>query len=214
MTIADVKGYIESETGIPGAAQNISYNGRVLQDGSKTLQQCQVIEDSMLGMHVRRPQAPSSGPGRAAPAQGRRAPQRPSRDQAETTRLQAVGDPAVLASLRSFDPRLADSVNDANHFHQVWEGIQRQQNEIQAEKQRRLAMLEADPFNVDAQREIEEMIRQEQVTENLQSAMEHNPEGKNTLPSSCWSDRVHINTPISSLRASSHALYSGRSQRS
>ena len=49
--------------------------------------------------------------------------------------------------------------------------------EMDAEIQRRNDLLSADPFNVDAQREIEEMIRQEGVIENLQNAMEHNPEG-------------------------------------
>ncbi|KAK4694046.1 DNA damage-inducible protein 1, partial [Lecanoromycetidae sp. Uapishka_2] len=180
MTIADLKAYIESETGIPSAAQNISYDGHVLQDASKSLQQCQVAEDSMLGMHVRRQQAPSSSSGRIAPAQASRAPQRPGYDEIETTRLRAVGDPIVLENLRSSYPTLADNVSNPTRFHQAWGEIQRQMNEIQAEKQRKLAMLEADPFNIDAQREIEEMIRQEQVTENLQSAMEHNPEGECT----------------------------------
>ena len=178
MTIADLKGYIESETGVPVAAQNISYNGRVLQDETKTLQQCEVSEDSMLGMHVRRVQVSGSSTSRAGPAQATGVAQHPTRDQAETIRLQAAGDPAVLARLGSFNPNLAESVNDPSRFHQLWEEIQRRQHEMQAEKERRMTMLEADPFNVDAQREIEEMIRQEQVTENLQSAMEHNPEGE------------------------------------
>ena len=186
MAIADLKGYIENETNIPSASQRLSYNGQELQDGSKTLQQCNIAEDSMLGMHVRNPQAASMGSSRPVQAQARRPAQAgsgqgargPGQVDPEHIRLQALGDPAILQSIRQTQPELADAVQNPARFRQIWDGQVRMQQEIAAERQRKMNQLTADPFNVDAQREIEEMIRQEQVAENLQNAMEHNPEGE------------------------------------
>ena len=181
MTIADLKGYIESETNIQTAAQRIYYGNRELADDFKTLQQCGMTDDSMLGVQVRNPQAPSDGSGRPVRAQRRGPAQAGSRTGAqadpEMIRLQAMGNPNILATIRASDPDLANAVGDPARFQQVFQEKLRQKVEMDGEIQRRNELLSADPFNVDAQREIEEMIRQEGVIENLQNAMEHNPEG-------------------------------------
>ena len=181
MTIADLKGYIESETNISTTAQRVYYGNQELVDDSKTLQQCGMTHDSMLGVQVRNPQAPSEGSGRPVRPQPRGQAQAGSRQGARTDpemiRLQALGNPNILATIRAQDPALADAVQDSSRFHQIFENKMRQKMEMDAEIQRRNDLLSADPFNVDAQREIEEMIRQEGVIENLQNAMEHNPEG-------------------------------------
>lgn len=49
---------------------------------------------------------------------------------------------------------------------------QRQYREAQAEKQRQIALLNADPYDIEAQKRIEEAIRQEAVLENMQHALE------------------------------------------
>lgn len=91
-------------------------------------------------------------------------------------RLQAMGNPNILATIRASDPELANAVQDPARFQQIFDEKLRKKVEMDAEIQRRNDLLSADPFNIDAQREIEEMIRQEGVIENLQNAMEHNPE--------------------------------------
>lgn len=185
MTIADLKGYIESETNISTAAQRIYYDNRELVEDSRTLQQCGMIDDSMLGVQVRNPQAPSAGSNRPVRAQRRGPAQAGPRQGAQTDpemiRLQAMGNPDILATIRASDPDLANAVQDPARFQQIFEDKLRRKVEMDAEIQRRNDLLAADPFNIDAQREIEEMIRQEGVIENLQNAMEHNPEGMHSF---------------------------------
>ena len=171
MSIDDLKGYIESETGVKNADQRLYHRNRELDDGSQTLQQCGVAEDDMIGMQVRSNGGGQYNRGSARPAQ------RPQNDP-ENIRLQALGNPGVLAQVQSRSPELANAVHDPVRFRQVWDNLLRRQAALEQERLRREDLLAADPFNVDAQREIEEMIREEQVMENLQNAMEHNPEGE------------------------------------
>ena len=190
MTIADLKGYIESETNISTAAQRIYYSNRELVDDSKTLRQCGMTEDSMLGVQVRNPQAPSDGSSRPMRTQRRGPTQAGSRQGAqadpEMIRLQAMGNPNILATIRASDPELANAVQDPTRFQQIFEEKLRKKLEMDAEIQRKNDLLTADPLNPNTQREIEEMIRQERVIENLENAMEYNPEGNCSSPMSLY----------------------------
>jgi len=153
---------------------------------------------------------PSQGAGRGAPY-GRRpaaagppsAPGGPPGMDPEMIRLQVLGDPRLMNDLRSSQPELAAAVNDPEKFGEVFQLMERQRAEAEKQKQREIVsqtltglvvemrlltlntvlqrMLNDDPFNIDAQRKIEELIRQEAVMENLQNALEHNPEGSKHL---------------------------------
>ncbi|KAI4163327.1 MAG: hypothetical protein LQ342_003062 [Letrouitia transgressa] len=185
MTIADLKAVIHSDTNVKPELQVLYYNGKELDDDAATLDQAQIKGDDMLGMLVR-PTALQPGPSTRARAtqergavrgQGGRGPN--SGADAEVIRLQALGNPVILQQIRNRSSELADVVNDPNRWQQVYYGLISQQQEIEAEKQREMALLNADPFNVDAQAKIEEMIRQERVIENLQHAIDYTPEEVN-----------------------------------
>ena len=182
ITINDLKAYIESETGVKITDQRIYYNNQELADGSRTLQQCQILEDSMVGMQVRGKERWPHNAGSSRPAQHR--PIDP-----ESTRLRILGNPAELAQLRARSPELAAAIQDPVRFRQVFENLHQRQAYLEAERQRREDLLAADPFNEEAQLAIEKIIREEQVMENVQSAVEHNPEGELVFMLSSRSNR-------------------------
>lgn len=58
--------------------------------------------------------------------------------------------------------------NDPHRFSQLLAETRTQQRQMED--------LDRDPFNLEAQKKIEETIRMQAVMENMQNAMEHSPE--------------------------------------
>lgn len=99
-------------------------------------------------------------------------------DEIETMRLRILGEPNALRQIQEGNPQLAAAINDPNRWREEWMNARRDEQRQQREHQRQLELLNADPFDIEAQAKIEEIIRQERVIENLQHAYEHIPEGK------------------------------------
>lgn len=172
---------------MPIASQKLYHNGLELVN-DKTLEQCDLPPgDAFLGLQVRNPQPSSSwstrpptgahGTGREPAGPSRRPQPGRGAPDAEMLRLQALGSPAALAQIRSQAPALADSIHDPARFGQMFQQMVQQQQDAEAGKDRNIALLNADPFNVEAQKQIEDYIRQDQVMKNMETAMEYHPEG-------------------------------------
>jgi DNA damage-inducible protein 1 len=187
MTVATLRDSVQAETGIPQAAQHIYYNGVVMLDDTQTMEQLGITDGEMLAVHVRGSHpisdtgnAPQRGRDAASGVQAEEAAvgarSRGGEQDAEVIRLNIMGNPGLRQQLHQLDPELAAALDYPQLFAQRL--IQSRNRELRqrAARHSEIERLNSDPFDVEAQAKIEEMIRQERVMENLQNAMEHNPE--------------------------------------
>jgi len=177
-TVAMLKEMVESDSNprIPKNSQHLYHNGQLLSDDSKTMEELHIGDGEMLALHVGgRTSQPTSQQQQAA----RRPPNQQARGSypdPETIRLQLLGNPEMRQQAISQRPELAAVIDNPERFAQVLQQMQRQEREEQDRRRRQIEELNDDPFNIDAQMRIAEMIREERVQENLQNAIEHNPE--------------------------------------
>lgn len=184
MTIETLRSSIQAETRHPPIAQHLYHNGQLVNDNAKTLTELGITDGDMLALHVRDMRA-----GAAIPSSSRSEDQSGARGGArqqsasaalqdpEVIRLQLLGDPNLRGELSRSRPDLVAALEDPQRFARLYaDSVDRERRE-RAERHRQIQLLNADPFDPAAQARIEEIIRQERVMENLQNAMEHNPEG-------------------------------------
>lgn len=185
-TVDVLKESVQAETRILKTSQHLYHNGQLLTDDTKTMEQLQIADGDMLALAVR-----DIAGSRGLPAGGRQQPsRRPAAGQSqgrpdqdpETIRLQLLGNPQARQQVLGGHPQLAPVMDDRERFAHEWRLIMDRERTEQMARSRQIADLNADPFDVDAQMRIAEMIREEAVQENLQNAIEHNPEGKSPVP--------------------------------
>jgi DNA damage-inducible protein 1 len=177
LTVADLKGMVEADTSLPAQKQNFYLNGQALRDDKQTLEQAGVKDGEMLAMMVSRRNGPAQG--QQTVQAGSRQANRPLVDanRIEETRRRLAADPQAISHLIQSQPEFAQVVNDPEKFRQLWEEKARQQEQLQRDRETEMAALNDDPYNAEAQKRIEEIIRRENIESNLQYAYENNPEG-------------------------------------
>ncbi|KAI9171194.1 DNA damage-inducible protein 1 [Paramyrothecium foliicola] len=173
MTLGTLRESVQADTSVPPTSQHIYHNGRLISDDTKTMEQLEIGDGEMLAVHVRHMQGSTGLPSQPRRQETRR--RQPGHDP-EVIRLQILGDPALRQQLQRQNPDLAAAVDDPARFNRMFQDSMDREQRERLERQREIERLNDDPFNIENQRKIEEMIRQERVMENLQNAMEHNPE--------------------------------------
>ena len=91
---------------------------------------------------------------------------------------QILSDINLQRRLRNANPPLLEAAlsGNLNKFTEIYTLQQKKVQEDKLRRERELIELQNDPFSVENQQKIEELIRQENVSENMEFAMEHNPE--------------------------------------
>ncbi|KAJ4363092.1 DNA damage-inducible protein 1 [Neocucurbitaria cava] len=165
-TVKDLKGFIEADTNLPSASQSIYLNGQPVANETQTLEAAGIRDGEMLAVLIRQNRQSNVNPRDS----------RPGQPDPEDVRQQLLMSPDALNNLRQRDSELAAAVSDPTRWRETFAMRERQAADAERERQNQIALLNEDPFNVDAQRKIEELIRQDRVIENLQEAFEKNPE--------------------------------------
>lgn len=173
LTLADLKAYINAETGLDAAKLLLALDGRPLTGDNTTLAQAGAKDGDMLQVGVLQESRPQPAQQRGTQAQNQNANMEA---QIEGARQQFLSNPQLLSRIAQDAPDLSNAINDREAFHRTYRRYMESEAASRREMQRQEQLLNEDPFNVEAQQKIEEMIRKENVARNLEYAHEHNPE--------------------------------------
>eukprot|EP00094_Tigriopus_californicus_P007807 TCALIF_07519-PA protein Name:"Similar to DDI2 Protein DDI1 homolog 2 (Homo sapiens)" AED:0.13 eAED:0.14 QI:0/0.6/0.5/1/1/1/6/264/445 len=176
LELENVKAFCEAEAGIPTAQIRLTFQGRRTLDDDK-----KAIRDygGLPGLDFSQIQVPGSSAG----TQSGPRPSPPGAGNAEDPEViydMLKKSPETLGVLRHNNPTLAEAFDsgDIARFKRVLN----EQHEIRAERERqRLRLLTADPFDMEAQRLIALEIENKNIEQNMELAMEHNPEAFGTV---------------------------------
>ena len=166
--VENLKAIIEAETDVPSGTQAVVHNGRELRDAD--VLGPSGVKDGDLLMVLRRPAAGASNPMALGPdgaAVDPAAFQRQIRTDAHLMQQLRTGNPPLHAAILSPDTTQMQAL-----LRQAHEARDR----AEAARKAEIDLLNADPFDMEAQRKIEEAIRLKNVDENYEHAMETTPE--------------------------------------
>ncbi|KAI3889214.1 hypothetical protein MKX03_006446 [Papaver bracteatum] len=170
-SVENLKALLEVETRVPLQQQQLLFNGNELNNSSK-LSSFNVKDGELLVMKVA-----TAAPSRVANNDLNINPDG-SCVNPGAFQQHVCSDSNMMTRLLQTDPELAQVIlgNDLNKLQNVMRDRHQQRSHLRRQQEEELALLNADPFDVEAQKRIEAAIRQKGIDENWEAAIEHNPE--------------------------------------
>ncbi|XP_020266149.1 DNA damage-inducible protein 1 [Asparagus officinalis] len=168
--VENVKALLEVETTVSLQQQQLHFNGIVMKNSDR-LSLIGVRDGDMVMM------VPAASASRPAP-NDLRMNSDGSAVNPGAFQQKIRQDSQMMAQLLQNDPSLAQAIlgDSLDNLQNLLKERHQQKLVLRRKQEEELALMYADPFDVEAQKKIEAAIRQKGIDENWEAAIEHNPE--------------------------------------
>ncbi|CAH1728700.1 unnamed protein product [Chironomus riparius] len=191
LELENFKAFCEIESGVTTSEMIILFNNVPLNDDKKNLRDYGIKDGDLVSLQQVSSRFPASivptalegldfsaiqVPQTSSPSTPNRNNRFPGfNDDPAMIRDMVLANPDQLALLQQNNPALAEAVLSGS-LDQFASVLRRQYVEKQQKDQQKMKLLSSNPFDSEAQRLIEEEIRQKNVEHNMETAIEYNPE--------------------------------------
>lgn len=168
-SVENVKALLEVETSVSLHQQQLNFNGKEMKNSDR-LSSLGVGDGDMVMM------VPLSS---GTPSSDLRFNVDGSAVKPEAFQQHIRRNSQMITQLLQNDPPLAQAIlgDDLDKLQNTLRERHQQKLQLQRKQEEELALMYADPFDVESQKKIEAAIRQKGIDENWEAALEYNPEG-------------------------------------
>lgn len=175
-SVENVKALLEVETSVSLQQQQLHFNGNEMRNTDKL--SSIGIRDGDMVMMIPVTAGAGAGAGSGQASTDLRMNPDGSAVNPGAFQQQIRQNSQMMAQLFQNDPPLAQAIlgDNVNTLQNLLRERHQQKLELRHKQEEELALMYADPFDVEAQKKIEAAIRQKGIDENWEAAIEYNPE--------------------------------------